>query len=72
MGCALQGLLLSGFSFSNTNYDNWNSNTNVSSHLCKKLAAQTLPTWQKTTTKEGASVLKAKTTRTKQSNETIE
>jgi hypothetical protein len=46
-GCALRGLVLSGFSFSNTNYDNWNSNTNVSSHLCKFLAAQALPTWQK-------------------------
>jgi hypothetical protein len=35
----LQGLVLSGFSFSNTNYDNWNSNTNVSSHLCKLLSS---------------------------------
>jgi hypothetical protein len=26
----------SGFGFSNTNYDNWNTNTNCSSHLCKQ------------------------------------
>ncbi len=36
----------SGFRFSNSNYDNWNTNTNVSSHLCEITAAQTMPTGQ--------------------------
>lgn len=35
VGCTLYGLSgCSGFSLSYNDYDNWNTNTNVSSHLC--------------------------------------
>lgn len=33
----------SGFSLSYNDYDDWNTNTNVSSHLCSFLATQALP-----------------------------
>lgn len=38
----------SGFSLSYNDYDDWNTNTNVSSHLCNKnIAAQALPLGKK-------------------------
>lgn len=39
----------SSFRFSNSNYDNDNTNSNVSSRLCNHLALQTLPAAQKKT-----------------------
>ena len=46
----MQSKTPSGVGFSHSNYDNWNTNTNCSSHLCEiKLTPQTLPTWQKIT-----------------------
>lgn len=39
--------VVSGSGLSYNDYDNNYSNSNVSSHLCKFFAAQTLPTWQK-------------------------
>lgn len=38
----------SGFSLSYNDYDDWNTNTNVSSHLCNNDFCSTGPaTWQK-------------------------
>ncbi len=34
MRAVVPSVQVAGVSFSNTNYDNWNTNTNVSSHLC--------------------------------------
>ena len=53
---------MAGFSFSDSNYDNSNTNTNLSSHLCKFLKMQALPAWQKMTYKYGALVSEEKAT----------
>ncbi len=51
-----------GVGFAYNDYDNWNTNSNVSSHRAKKYSLQTLPTWQKITFLIGRWYSKGKTT----------